>query len=86
MKKQAKQKGVHKVTADGPSRKELMEEAKAKKIKYFRILNSEELSQVLATEDEKAREKIIEKAKKRWMDCDFFKNKAKKAPKTEKKG
>jgi hypothetical protein len=47
--KQSDQNNMHKTTTTGPSRKELMEEAKAKKIKYFRIMNKSELGEVIAT-------------------------------------
>ena len=52
---------------DGPSRQELMGQAKARKIKYFRILSRQELQEVLRegakTEDV---ERVIATAIKRW--------------------
>ena len=73
-----KEKKAEKKAAAGPTRLTLMMEAKDKGIKYFRILNREELEKVLANKDQKVIAKIIEEAKKRWKDCDFFKKKDKK--------
>lgn len=47
------------------SRAELMAMAKVEKIKYFRILNKEELAEVLM--DRTKESGIVEKAKARWQ-------------------
>ena len=52
---------------DGPSRNELMLAAKEKKIKNFRVMNKEELAEVLKSGTTVARIKQIEEgAVKRW--------------------
>jgi hypothetical protein len=65
--------------AKGDSRAALMERAKEKGYKYFRILNREELVRIMKSEcSAKEREEITEAAKKRWQNCPFFQKKAKK--------
>jgi hypothetical protein len=65
--KQVSQTSARKAKVGGPSRKEMMEEAKAKKIKYFRILSKSELIQVLTKETTPDKLAAIQKdAIKRW--------------------
>ena len=71
----SKEKKAEKKATAGPTRNDLMMEAKDKGIKYFRILNRGELETVLGTTDQKVIAQTIETAKKRWKDCDFFKKK-----------
>ena len=65
---EAKVKALKKrVKGDGPSRNELMLDAKAKKITNFRVMNKEELAEVLKSGTTVARIKQIEEgAVKRW--------------------
>jgi len=65
--KQVSQTSARKAKASGLSRKDLMEEAKKRGIKYFRILNKEELVQALAKETTPEKlAKIQEEAIRRW--------------------
>ena len=48
------------------SRADLIKQAKEKGIKYFRILNKEELETILAGTTPETQSQIIEKAKARW--------------------
>ena len=51
----------------GPTRQELMELARSKKIKNFRVMNKEELAEVVKEITSKSRAKEIEEAAvKRW--------------------
>jgi len=56
-----------KTEASGPSRQELMELARSKKIKNFRVMNKEELAEIVKSGTSAARAKEIEEtAVKRW--------------------
>lgn len=71
---------VHKrrMRGDGPTRSELMETAKAKKITNFRVMNKEELSEVIKPGTKESRIKEIEEtAVKRWKSGWGSKKKAK---------
>lgn len=60
--KVSKKKGI-----GGPSRQELMELAKSKKIKNFRVMNKEELAEIVKSGTSQTRIKEIEEtAVKRW--------------------
>ena len=66
---QAKKAGAAKPAADTASlsRKEMMEEARTRKIKYFRIMSKSELEQVLASSTAPEQIKTItDDAIKRW--------------------
>ena len=53
--------------SNGPSRKDLMEQARQKGIKNFRILNKAELTEVINEDTSKERrEEIVSKAVAKW--------------------
>jgi len=58
---------IRKAKGDGPSRNELMEAVRAKKVKNFRVMNKEELAEVVKDGTMASRIKEIqETAVKRW--------------------
>lgn len=62
----------------GPTRQELMELARSKKIKNFRVMNKEELAEVVKESTSKSRAKEIEEtAVKRWKSGWKFQDKKK---------
>ncbi|MDP3791252.1 MAG: hypothetical protein Q8R38_04315 [Candidatus Omnitrophota bacterium] len=67
-----------KVKISGPTRQELMEEAKAKKIANFRVMNKVELAEAVKPSTAKGRiEEIQEAAVKRWKSGWKFQDKKK---------
>ena len=54
------------VVVGGPSRKSLMDEAKARGIAYFRVMNKEELGEALSASPDRLKE-IQAAAKARWQ-------------------
>ena len=65
--KALKKSNASESTAKGPSRNELMLQAKAKGIKNFRIINKEELVEILREGTSKERtDEIVAKAVARW--------------------
>ena len=58
---------IRKAKGDGPSRNELMEAVRAKKVKNFRVMNKEELAEILKPDTTPVRiREIQEIAVKRW--------------------
>jgi hypothetical protein len=65
--KKPKEAGVKAAQAKSPSRTELMLQAKAKGIKNFRVINKEELMEILKTGSSKERiSEIVNGAVARW--------------------
>ena len=66
-KAEATKASIRKVKGDGPSRNELMEAVRAKKVKNFRVMNKEELAEILKPDTAPIRIKEIQEiAVKRW--------------------
>jgi len=66
------------IKTGGPTRQELMELARSKKLKNFRVMNKEELAEVVKESTSKSRAKEIEEtAVKRWKSGWKFQDKKK---------
>jgi len=66
-KAEATKASIQKTKGDGPSRNELMEAVRARKVKNFRVMNKQELAEVIKDDTTVSRIKEIQEAAvKRW--------------------